>query len=129
MVLTMVSSLLAVKGLLMYITAPEGVLLDLPADGEPVHLGHHHVEQHQVERPLAEQLERLGAPAGPGHVEALLLQDGLFQVQDVLVVVDHQDFLGHPRPPRTRAQGDGRILAGSSTACQGPETRSVLNGC
>ena len=38
---------------------------------------------------LAEQGERLGSAAGADHVEPLLLEDGLLEVQDVLVVVDH----------------------------------------
>src|SRR5207247_10061236 len=55
--------------------------------------------QHEVEGALAQQLEGLGPAARPRHVEALLAQDRLLEVQDVLVVVHYKDPLGHPHPP------------------------------
>jgi hypothetical protein len=114
-VLTMVSSLFAVKGLLMYMMAPDSkpsarasppplavrkllrprLLLDLPAHGEAVDLGHHHVEQDEVEVLLADDLEGLGPAGRGGDDEALLLEDGALETQDVLVVIYDQDPLGH----------------------------------
>ena len=115
----MVSSLFAVKGLLMYMTAPDSkpsaraspppfavrkmtgivlrprVLLDLTADLEAVLVRHHDVEEHEVEGLLAQEPERLLAAARGRDVKALLLEDGVLEVQDVLVVVDDQDSLGH----------------------------------
>src|SRR5712691_9051710 len=53
-----------------------GVLLDLAADGEAVHLGHHHVEEDEIERVCGEELQRFRASGCRGDLETLLLQDG-----------------------------------------------------
>src|SRR5438552_9699447 len=86
------------------------VLLDLPAHGEAVDLRHHHVEEHEVEHVVLEDLQRLRAARRSRHLEALLLPDGPLEVQDVLVVVDHKDPLGHRVPPRSRARAGAGIL-------------------
>jgi hypothetical protein len=77
----------------------------------PSTLRHHHVEQDEVEHPVLEDLERFRAAARTRHVEALLLQDGLLEVQDVLVVVDHKDPLRHRVTSAEPARGRKRIIA------------------
>src|SRR5712691_3897626 len=71
------------------------VLLDLAADREAVHFGHHYVEEDEVEDGRREQLERLCAAGGGGDLEALLLQDRPLQVEYVLVVIDYENLLAH----------------------------------
>src|SRR3954447_21347429 len=65
-----------------------------PADLEPVELGHHHVEDDEVERALAEALERLAAVGRPDDVVAVLLQGEAEQRLDRLLVVDEEDARG-----------------------------------
>src|SRR5712692_4928868 len=72
-----------------------GVLLDLAADREAVHVGHHHVEKDEVEGASGEQLQRFRASRCGGDVETLLLQDGALEVEDILVVVDYEYTFRH----------------------------------
>ncbi len=99
----MVSSLLAVKA---------GILLDLPADREAVDLGHHHVEEDEVEHLAREELQGFGPARGRRHVEPLLFQDGPLEAQDVLVIVHDKDPLGHQDLPGVRFRTDGILARG-----------------
>src|SRR5262249_53300247 len=101
------------------------ILLDLAADREPVHLRHHDVEEDEIEDAVFEDLERFRSPGGAGDVEPLLLEDRLLEVQDVLVVVDHEDPLRHRVPPRSRP-GRERIIQPTRGPFNG---LAVAEGC
>lgn len=60
---------------------------------EPVETRHPHVQQHDVDGPVAQFRERLGAVARlPGHVDAVLpLQDEVQSGADHRVVIDQGD--------------------------------------
>ena len=44
---------------------------------------------------LGEELQRFRASRGGGDVEALLLQDGALEVENILVVVHYENLLAH----------------------------------
>ncbi len=98
---------------------------------DAVHLGHPHVHDRQPRRGVLEQLEGAAAVGGLEHLEALVGEHAAQRVPDVLLVVHHQDRLGHPSPPpdatrrRTPRAGRGRRAAPHAG---GPETRG-RNGC
>ena len=62
-----------------------------PADIEAVHLGHHHVEQHEVRHALGVQLERRRAALRLDDVEAGRFEHLALQKAFGLVVVGYQD--------------------------------------
>ena len=66
-------------------------LLAQPAgDGEPVHVGEHHVEHHEVGLDLAGEAQRGAAVGGREHLEAGEPQGGREQLADVRLVVDDE---------------------------------------
>ena len=78
------------------------LLPDLAADREAVHVRQHDVEHDQVGLGLAEPGQRLGAVADGLDLIALAGQVEPGELQDVILVVDHQDLLswhqcGHHR--------------------------------
>jgi hypothetical protein len=65
---------------------------------DPVDVGHPHVDDGEARRRVREQLER-AAPVGRlDHLEPLIGQHSAQRLPDVLLVIDHQDRLGHPSP-------------------------------
>ena len=68
-------------------------LPDLPADGEAVHAGQHDVEHDQVGLELAEAVEGLDAVRHAFDLVALPAQVESRQLDDVLLIVDHEDLL------------------------------------
>ena len=75
------------------------IVLQHPAHGEAIDLRHHHVEENQVGRVLADHLERFPAIAGAHRVVTQKLEL-LLEIVDVeRLVVDDQD----QRPPRHTA--------------------------
>ena len=83
-----------------------------------VHFGHRDVEQHQVERPAAQEFECLAAIVGGGEIRIPLARETARQrVSIVLVIVDHEQRGGriHDASP---TGASARILPsrrGSST--------------
>ena len=74
------------------------IALDAPADLEPVHAGHHDVEQHDVD-PLGLQAGRAPpAAVGRQHLEVLGRQAGLEQLDVGEDVVDDENAGGHKAP-------------------------------
>ena len=65
---------------------------------EAVEIGHHQIEQDQVELLEREKLERAPAGLGAGHLVAVARQAAKQQVAVAGVVVDHQDPAGLLRP-------------------------------
>ena len=58
---------------------------------EAVHAGHHHVDDHRVERRGAHDLEALGARRGEPHAVALARQQRLEDLAHDLFVVDDEN--------------------------------------
>ena len=78
------------------------LLAELPADGEAVGWGHHHVEQHEVRLGGDGQLERSEPVRGRDDVVALTLEHGLQEAHVLRHVVDDEDPPGaavHRLPP------------------------------
>ena len=64
---------------------------EAPVQLEAVHVGEHHVQQHEVGPHRRRGRQRL-APAGRRRgLEALVAQRGAQQLRDALLVIDHQD--------------------------------------
>ena len=61
------------------------------AEVEAVGVGKLEVEDREPDLVLLEGRERLGAPRGPDHPEAVLLEVGADERRDVLLVLDEQD--------------------------------------
>ena len=64
-------------------------------DGDPVELGHHDVEQHDVDLLLREQRQGLGAVRRRAHRVPFLLQETAQQLAADGVVVGDEDRCGH----------------------------------
>ena len=81
---------------------PAGCRLEPLEDRDPVELGHDDVEEHDVDRPLGEQLERLRSVRRGAHRVAVLLEEASEQLPAGAVVVGDEDRAGHcgPRDPR-----------------------------
>ena len=63
---------------------------------EPVEVGHHHVEHHEVGPLRRDHVERRPAVLGGGDLEAVVLQRGGEHRAQVLLVVDDEEVLsGH----------------------------------
>ena len=65
------------------------------ADLEAVHVGHHHVEQHDVDLAVLAGLERVGAVGGGQHLEIFGEQPDFEQLHIGRDVVDDEDAGGH----------------------------------
>ena len=76
------------------------IALQPPADLETVHVGHHHVEQHDVDLAVLAGLQRVGAVAGGQHLEIFGEQPDLEQLHIGRNVVDDEDACGHQASPR-----------------------------
>ena len=61
---------------------------------QPVHLGHHDVEQQQVERLGLQVLEQMLAAGNGQHLVAVLLEDPGQRAGERLVVIGHEDLRG-----------------------------------
>jgi len=72
-----------------------GVGLQLFADLETVDAGHHHVEQHHIDRHLAADLQALVAVFGRQHLEILGHQPGFEQLHIGGDVIDDENARGH----------------------------------
>jgi hypothetical protein len=59
---------------------------------EAVHVGQHHVEKHQVRTVAAGGVDRIHPGGRRRHREARVAQAGGEQLDDVRLVVDHQQF-------------------------------------
>ena len=71
------------------------LLAQPPGHGEPVHVGEHHVEHHEVGLDLAREAQRGASVGGGVDLEAREPQGGRQQLADVrLVVDDEQTCLG-----------------------------------
>ncbi len=98
---------------------------------DAVHLGHPHVHDREPRGGVPEQLEGAASVGRLEHLEALVGEHAAQRVPDVLLVVHHQDRLGHPSPPpdarrrRTLRAGRGRRAAPRAAE---PETRG-RSGC
>ena len=68
------------------------MLADFLADGQPVNSRQHDVEHDQVGLDLAESAQRLGAIPHSLHLVALAGQVQARELDDVILVIDHQDF-------------------------------------
>src|SRR6266540_2868363 len=62
----------------------------LPDDLEAVQVGQHHVEHHEIRALLAGQLHRLGTVGRGGHRETGEAQGGGEQLEDVRIVLHHE---------------------------------------
>ena len=85
---------------------------DPPADLQPVHPGHHHVEHDEVEVALVEARQRLTAVGGGRHLVAVLAQREAQQRLDRLLVVGQQDSgcaFGHRVRAHCRRMLDPRL--------------------
>ena len=69
-----------------------GIGLDPLEQLETVHLGHHDVEQQQIERLGGQVLEQMLAAGDGEHVVAVLLEDPGQRAGERLVVVRHEDL-------------------------------------
>ncbi len=71
------------------------------AEADPVHAGHHHVEQRDVRPVGAERLQPREAVGHGGHPEADPLQGELGRLPDHVVVLHEQDMgvVGHRAGP------------------------------
>ncbi len=76
------------------------VLLQPPADLEPVHARHHDVEQHEIAEPARADGERLFAVRGRHDLEIFGVEHRLEQLDVRRLVVDHEDAGGHQASPR-----------------------------
>ena len=65
-------------------------------DVEPVHAGHHHVQDHQIEAHLSEQGQRLLPVRGGGDAQTPPAQKLREKLADAVVVVDDEDMSGAP---------------------------------
>src|SRR5581483_2871772 len=83
-------------------------------DLEPVDPRHHHVEEHQVWAHLGCTLERLFSVPRDRDVVPRRAKVHLDEASDVGLVIDHQNGLGHQRPPFTMAASSRAAPAGSS---------------
>ena len=95
--------------------------LDPLQELQPVHLGHHDVEQQQIERLRLEMLEQVLAAGDGEHVVAVLLEDPGEGAGERLIVVGDED-LGSERHSALPA-GDresGSTLPPLTTATVGP---------
>ena len=72
-----------------------GCLAQLFADGEAVHLRHHYVEDDQVGVDGARLLQRLFAVVRLFHPEALVAEIEPGKLNNVFLVVDNKDGVGH----------------------------------
>ncbi|MNJ31208.1 hypothetical protein D3C77_258350 [compost metagenome] len=75
-----------------------GRRLDAPTGLEPVHAGHHHVQQNQVGLFRARQADGADAVMAGEDVVVFERQLGLEQAHIRLDVVDHQDSRAHAAP-------------------------------
>ena len=73
--------------------------LQPPAHFEPVHVGHHHVEQDEVAFGALADRQRLGAAHGRDHVEIFGRQPRLEQLDVGGDVVNDENAGGHSRDP------------------------------
>ena len=78
-------------------------LADATADLEPIHLGEHHVEHHEIDAARVHSRDRRGAVADGGDGEPLALERVLEHLADARFVVDDKDVLAHVRLARVRA--------------------------
>src|SRR5690348_10971257 len=65
---------------------------------EPVHAGHHHVEQDQVRLPGPSKGQRLKPVAGRGNLIVFALQLRLEQARVGRHIIDNEDTGGHSAP-------------------------------
>ncbi len=81
-------------------------VLHPPQHLETVHLGHHHVEQHEVGRLCLERGEALIGAAGLADDIAVHLEVDAHELAQLLVVVDDQDerFLAGSGRPAARSR-------------------------
>ena len=70
---------------------------DLPAEGHPVDLGQHQIQDDEPWAVALEQVQRLRAVVGREHPEPLPLEIHPDELDELVVVVHHQDgcLLGH----------------------------------
>ena len=68
---------------------------NLAAGFDPVHLGHHHVEQNQMRHDAQRRLNRLASVRGRKYLVVLLFQIVAYEFKNVGFVVDKQDAIGH----------------------------------
>ena len=73
----------------------DGVGLQLPADLEPVHIGHHHVEQDKIALGALADVQRLPAVHRRDHVEILGGQPRLQKLDVGGDIVNHENAGGH----------------------------------
>ncbi len=97
--------------------------LDLAGEGEPVHPGHHHVDDQQVRPAAVEPAERLLAVARRLDLEPIGAQLIREQHEQVRVVIDDEDARRPGAAPPTAAQHGRRIHAGVR-APSGPRSGS-----
>jgi len=104
-------------------------VLHPPQHLEPVHLGHHHVEQNEVRRLRLERGEALFGATGFADDVAVHLEVDADELAQLLVVVDDEDerSLGGLRRPSARA-GEKRVevrAAEAAVASGGVEGRQA----
>jgi hypothetical protein len=95
---------------------PVAVPAQPPHHLEAIGVRQHHVQHHQVERPLPSQAERLRTGSTGGHLEAEEPQRRRDRVPQERLVIDHQQPNG---------RGAGRLQQGHAPTCAS-STRPVL---
>ena len=68
-------------------------------DLDPVHLGHHDVEDHDIEGLFVDLLERLDAALHRVHLELIVSQHSTAAAEDDVLVVDAKNSPLHERLP------------------------------
>ena len=76
-----------------------------PADLEAVHVGHHHVEQHDIDLAVLAGLDGVGPVGRSQHLEIFGKQPNLEQPHIGRNVVDDEDARGHVARLRTWLEG------------------------